>query len=446
MAQAGSSRSKLGAASSDVKPRCLTVLFSGDAKLREKSIPIGGTLRIGRSRGDDVDLPIEDKLLSRLHATVARIGESNLYELTDHQSRNGSFVDGTRVQRAQLTDGSIVRLGVNVFELTAEARDEGDGARSGEERDALLGKSAAFCEARSELCRAAESDAPVIISGEAGTGKSMAAAWLHRESGRSGPLLSIGCGASSPRLAEVDLVGGAPPDAAGEAADGYLKSCEGGTLVLDEVDLIDPAVQAMLLGILREGRYTPLGKDESVPLRARIVACTSANLEAAVEAGVMLRELFEALAAFHIELPSLRERRSDIPLLCQHFLRLEEPARTFDWSATFLEKLLLYDWPLNIRELRTLMRRLAMVEEDISTLRSAHLPKEIRSLNRMPTEDQLRASAIQIHVVPSREELEQMLQRFGGDVQRLAEFYAKDRRHIYRWLTRHDLSATDYRE
>ncbi len=91
------------------------------------------------------------------------------------------------------------------------------------------------------------------------------------------------------------------------------------------------------------------------------------------------------------------------------------------------------------------MRRLTMVEEDITTLRSAHLPKEIRNLIRMPSEDQLRASAMQIHVVPSRSELEQMLERFRGDVQRVAEHYAKDRRHIYRWLTRHDLSASDFR-
>jgi DNA-binding NtrC family response regulator len=444
MAEAGASRSKLGAASGDVKPRCLYVLYTGDAKLRDRSIPIGAKLRIGRSRGDDVDLAIDDKLLSRVHATIARLGDSNLYELSDHQSRNGSFVDGTRVQRAQLSDGSIVRLGVNVFELTAESAADAAPHPAGDDRDALLGRCAAFGEVRSELARASRGDAPVIISGEAGSGKSMAAAWLHRESGRTGPLLTVGCGASAPRLSEIDLVGGT--DVSSDSAEGYLKSCDGGTLVLDEVDVLDSGAQATLLRILRERSFTPVGKDEPVALGARIIACTSANLEAAVEAGVMLRELYEALSAFHIELPSLRERRSDIPILCQHFLRLEEPTRAFDWSATFLEKLLLYDWPLNIRELRTLMRRLAMVEEDITTLRSAHLPKEIRSLNRMLTEDQLRASAIQIHLVPSREELEQMLQRFGGDVQRLAEHYAKDRRHIYRWLTRHDLSATDYRE
>jgi transcriptional regulator with PAS, ATPase and Fis domain len=108
--------------------------------------------------------------------------------------------------------------------------------------------------------------------------------------------------------------------------------------------------------------------------------------------------------------------------------------------------LLLYDWPLNVRELRSVARRLTMVEGDITMLRSAHLPKEIRRRVHMPTEDALRASAIQVHVAPSRHELQQMLEEYGGDVQKVAEHYAKDRRHVYRWLTRHDLSASDYRK
>jgi DNA-binding NtrC family response regulator len=433
-------------ASKDVKPRCLTVLYSGDPTMRGRVIPLGDHLVIGRNASEGIDLAVDDKLLSRKHATIKRLGTSQIYEIVDHDSRNGSFVDGVRREKSHLKSGSILRLGVTVFELTCDDEGRQQAPAIGTDRDAFIGQSVAFRDAFDRLQRAAKGDEPVVFSGEAGTGKTMAAAYLHRESGRDGPLLVIGCGAAGPRLATVDLVGGEDPDDPTSHIDGYLASCENGTLLFDEIDLLDPDLQKALLEILRTGKYSELGEDEEKPVNVRILGSTAANLAAAVDAGAFDRDLYEVLAAHHIEMPSLRDRRSDIPLLAQHFLKLEEPNRKFDWSATFLEKLLLYDWPVNVRELRTIMRRLTMVEEDIRTLRSAHLPKEIRSLTRMPSEDQLRASAIQIHAVPSRGELEKMLVRFRGDVQRLAEHYAKDRRHVYKWLNRHDLSAGDFRK
>lgn len=439
------SSEKVDSAPGDVEPRCLTVLYSGDPKLRDRVLPLGEQLVIGRNADGGVGLAIEDKLLSRKHATITRVGSSRMYELVDHDSRNGSFVDGVRRDRCHLSDGSILRLGVSVFELTADDADaEPPPASVGADRDALIGRSVGFRAAHAELLRAAKSDAPAVLCGEAGTGKSMAAAFLHRQSGREGPLLMVGCGGSGPRLAAIDLVGGREPEG-GAHVEGYFASGRGGTLLFDEVDLLELELQETLLGVLTSGKYRELGSDEERDLTVRIVASTGANLEAAVDAGAFNRDLYERLAQFRVALPSLCERRSDIPLLAQHFLKLEEPAREFDWSATFLEKLLLYGWPMNVRELRTIMRRLTMVEEDTKTLRSAHLPKEIRNQILMPSEDQLRASAIQIHAVPSRAELVQMLERFNGDVQRIAEHYAKDRRHVYRWLTRHDLSAHDFR-
>lgn len=446
MASADASSGKIDSASGDVKPRCLTVLYSGDPKLRDCVISLGEELVIGRHAEGGVGLAIEDKLLSRKHATITRIGTSRMYEIVDHDSRNGSFIDGVRRDKCHLSDGSILRLGVSVFELTADDADaEPPPPNVGADRDALIGRSVGFQAAHAELLRAAKSDAPVVVSGEVGTGKSMAAAFLHRASGREGPLLMVACGGGGPRLSEIDLVGGQDPDEGGSHIDGYFASGKGGTLLFDEIDLLDPELQRKLLEMLTTGKYKELGSDDERDLTVRIVGSTGANLEAAVDAGAFDRELYEHLAQFRVELPSLRERRSDIPMLAQHFLKLEEPSRDFDWSATFLEKLLLYGWPMNVRELRTIMRRLTMVEEDTRMLRSAHLPKEIRNQICMPSEDQLRASAIQIHAVPSRGELVQMLQRFHGDVQRIAEHYAKDRRHVYRWLTRHDLSAHDFR-
>jgi DNA-binding NtrC family response regulator len=433
-----------GAKRSETKGRSLTVLYSADPRMRDRIIPIGDKLVVGRQAVEGVGLAVDDRLLSRTHASISPSGKSGLYELVDHQSRNGSFVEGARVQRAQIADGAIIRLGVTVFELTRDDPENAPAEANLGEREAFLGRSIAFRDARALLDAAASDDSPVVIVGEAGVGKSLAAAYVHRQSGRRGPFTVVSCGSGGTRLTERDLLGGVAAD--GRTIEGYCKAAEGGTLVLDEVDLLAPGLQRTLLGVLTEKKHTPVGGGEEQPFTARIIASTGANLEAAVQAGVFERALHAQLAGHLVEIPSLRTRRSDVPLLARHFLRIEEPQKSFEWSATFLEKLLLYDWPLNVRELRTVMRRLTMVEDGSTTLRSAHLPKEIRKRVTMPSEDALRASAITVHVAPSREELHRMLQRFDGDVERLAEHYAKDRRHIYRWLTRHDLSVSDYRK
>jgi DNA-binding NtrC family response regulator len=426
--------------------RSLTVVHSSDPRLMGRVYPIGDGLCIGRQAHEAVDIAIDDRLLSRKHATIAPVGTSSVHEIVDHESRNGSFVDGVRVQKSHLSEGTILRLGVTLLELTRDTETIEPAPQSGlgKSRDVFLGRSAAFRELLQRLTDAAGHDAPVVIVGEPGSGKTAAASYLHEAQQDDASLVTVSCG-SGPKLRLVDILGGVP-EGESEPIPGFLASAAGGSLVLDEVDLLDPPLQETLLELLRNKCFKPLGSDEEHAIQARIVATTCANLDAAVEAGVFMRELREALAGCCIDVPPLRSRRSDIPGMATHFLRLEEPGRRFDWSATFLEKLLLYDWPMNVRELRTVMRRLTMVEEDVSTLRSAHLPKDIRRRVRMPTEDQLRASAIQVHVVPSRNELHEMLERHAGDVQMVADHYAKDRRHVYKWLTRHDLSVKDYRK
>jgi DNA-binding NtrC family response regulator len=430
---------------SEARARSLTVLHSVDPDLDGRVLAIGKGICVGRVEQDGVDVAVADRLLSRKHATIKPLGTSEVYEIIDHESRNGSFVDGVRVQRSHLTEGTIVRLGINVFELTADPIDaaKAESTALGGDRDALVGRSVPFLKMRARLDDVASGDEPVVFVGEAGTGKSVAASYVHKMYACEGPLVAVSCG-SGPTLGEMDLFGGKRPD--GEMIDGYCATANNGCLLFEEVDLIDAELQPKLLEMLKTGKYTPVGTDEPRELNARVLASTGADLGAAVEAGAFEEDLFRALAKTEIQMPALRMRRSDIPSLAQHFLRIEEPKRTFDWSATFLEKLLLYDWPLNVRELRTVMRRLTMVEDEVTTLRSAHLPKEIRKRVRMPSEDALRASAIQVHVVPSRDELRKMLERHSGDVQRIAEHYAKDRRHVYRWLTRHDLSAGDFRK
>ncbi len=438
-----------GAKGSSAAPRSnnLAVLHTPDQELRDKVIPVGSGICVGRSAGTGVDVAINDRLLSRRHATIRPVGSSAICELVDHDSSNGSFVEGARVTRSHMACGTIIRLGVTLLELTSDGATELEREAVDDTRDPFIGRSGTFRAVLSQIGAIASGDKPVVFVGETGTGKKRAAKRLHEASNRDGGFVVVHCGSTHSQMTEAKLFGGVEPsDEMTTISEGFVPMAEGGSLLLHEVDLLTPKLQEVILHLLESGDYTQPGTGKTRHANVRIIASSGANLEAAVDAGAFSRELHHKLAACCIELPSLRSRRSDIPRLARHFLKVEAPTRQFDWSATCLEKLLLYDWPMNVRELQTVMRRLTLVEDDVTTLRSAHLPKEIRKRTRQQTEDELRASAITVHAVPSREELARLLDKFGGDVERIADYYAKDRRHIYRWLTRHDLSAADFRK
>ncbi len=425
----------------------LAVLHTPDQDLKGEVIPIGAGITIGRNAASGVDVEINDRLLSRRHATIRPVGTSAICELVDLESSNGSFVEGARVKRSHMAAGTIIRLGVTLFEMTSDSQVELAAEAVDDTKDPFIGRSGTFRAALDQVAAAAQGNDPVVFVGETGTGKKRAAKRLHELTGREGAFVVVHCGSPHSRLTEAKLFGGLEPKDAGDtASDGLIPMAEGGSLLLHEIDLLEPWLQQVVLDLLETGEYTQPGTEETRKIDVQFIASSGANLEAAVDAGAFSQELHEKLASRSIELPALRARRSDIPRLARHFLEVEAPNRTFDWSATCLEKLLLYDWPMNVRELQTVMRRLTLLEDEITTLRSAHLPKEIRKRARQQTEDALRASAITVHSVPSREELARLLDKFGGNVARLAEYYAKDRRHIYRWLSRHDLSVDAFRK
>ncbi|MEM1033887.1 MAG: sigma 54-interacting transcriptional regulator [Myxococcota bacterium] len=419
------------------RPWALVVVTSGDRAWRRRIVPLGDGFTVGRSPDAGAEIVIEDKLLSRRHATL-EMGPP--LRLTDHGSRNGSFVDGVRVEAATLHPGSVVRLGVSVAVVDRDERSHLPEVPVGK-RDRMVGQSRAFSALVAHLRAIAEAPSPVVVVGEAGSGKSLVATELHRRSGRPGPLAVVGCRAAGAPLTLRDLIG----EAGGPG--GYFAGTADGTLVFEEVDLLAPDLQERLADALETRSFRAGGADTTTPFSARVIVTTSANLETARKAGALSSRLYAQLGATQISIPPLRERRVDIPVLARHFLALEEPKRTLDWSPTFLEKLLVHGWPGNERALRALMRRLTMVEDEVTTLRSAHLPSELQAPDPGGSEDALRASAISVHhVAPSRDELRAVLSRCAGEVQRVADHFGKDRRHVYRWLLRHDLSAADFRE
>jgi transcriptional regulator with PAS, ATPase and Fis domain len=231
--------------------------------------------------------------------------------------------------------------------------------------------------------RVAATDATVLITGESGTGKELVARAIHNLSPRSAhPFVPVNCAALPEELLESELFGHVRGAFTGALASrvGMFQLADGGTLLLDEVAEMPPALQAKLLRVLQNREVRPVGADQALAVNVRVVASTNKDLEREVEKSTFREDLFYRLQVIPIHLPPLRARRSDIPLLVQHFLaknnrkysrnvRLAPEAMIYLWE---------YDWPGNVRELENLIERL-IVLSDSSLISSEDLPPYIRS-------------------------------------------------------------------
>jgi DNA-binding NtrC family response regulator len=209
----------------------------------------------------------------------------------------------------------------------------------------------------------ADTDAPVLITGESGVGKEVLARFIHACSGRQdGPFVKVNCAALPQDLLESELFGYERGAFSGALRDkpGKFELAHRGSILLDEIGEMSPHLQAKLLHVLQDGEYSRLGARRSLSADARVLATTNARLTEAVAAGRFREDLYFRLDVIRIEIPPLRERRQDIPLLCEHFLRLyadkyKSPVRQL--PADVLEAFMAHDWPGNVRELENAVRR-----------------------------------------------------------------------------------------
>ncbi len=251
------------------------------------------------------------------------------------------------------------------------------------QRGALLGNSEGMQRVRSMIEKVAETDATVLVRGESGTGKELVARELHeRNSARSaGNFVAVNCAALPSELIESELFGHEKGAFTGAAIrrQGKFEQANGGTLFLDEIGDMSSNVQAKLLRALEERRIERLGSNESIPVDVRIVSATHRPLEQEIEKGNFRADLFYRLRVVTIDIPPLRDRREDIPLLADQFTRTAAerysiPLRQIAQSA--LRRLVDYDWPGNVRELKNTIDRAAIMAEG-EELRSEDLPEEI---------------------------------------------------------------------
>lgn len=235
---------------------------------------------------------------------------------------------------------------------------------------ALIGKSPPMRKLYQQLTRIAATDAAVLVSGESGTGKELVARTIHDLSPRrEEAFLALNCPAISPTLIESELFGhekGAFTSAIERRA-GCFEQADGGTLFLDEITEMAPEVQPKFLRVLEEGQVRRIGGTANIPVSVRIVAATNRLPVNAVKEGKLREDLFYRLNVFHLELPPLRERSADIPLLARYFLEsfAEKYQRPLlPWDSDFSAALESYSWPGNVRELRNSMERLAVMAAD----------------------------------------------------------------------------------
>jgi DNA-binding NtrC family response regulator len=313
------------------------------------------------------------------------------------------------------------------------------------ERAGLLGRAPVMIDLYKEIARVAPSRSTVLVVGESGTGKELVARSIHKHGTRAArAFIPVNCGAFTETLLESELFGYVRGAFTGAASDrkGLWEEAEGGTLFLDEVGETSPAMQVKLLRALQEGEIRRVGSARSNIVDARVVAATNRDLEREVKAGRFREDLFYRLSVVCLRVPPLRERRSDIPLLAERFLRTssENAGRgRLRLSEPALNRLVAYDWPGNVRELESAVEHAALHARG-AEVAPEDLPPKLQSAEVRQAASRSPLAAL-YEDLPSLDELERrylqhVLEATGGNRTRTAEILRIDRRTLYRMAER----------
>jgi DNA-binding NtrC family response regulator len=266
-----------------------------------------------------------------------------------------------------------------------------DAARSAFGPATIVGASSAAARVRSQVAEAARSAQPVLILGEPGTGKEHVARSLHFASDLGGPFLPVGCAGLSAENLESELFGHVRGAFEGVLNDrpGLFQQGAHGTIFLEDVDQLPLHLQEKVLRALREGKVTRAGSERAEPTEVRVVASSSVDLAAKVRDGMFLADLHQELSRLVIPIPALRERREDVPLLIKHFLvRFGAGLPAMEVSDSALWTMENHEWPSNVRELETCVRRACMHAASSQTIEIEHLPAALVELaERLPSRD-----------------------------------------------------------
>ncbi len=393
---------------------------------------------------------VPDPMMSSDHGRLIAAGDHWL--LDDPRSKNGAVVGGRPCRAAPVRPGDLFELGHTLFLLDDEEAiggpplDLGSDALRAPEPE-LVTFMPGLQRELAVLERVATTTVPVLIHGESGTGKEVWARALHRLSRRTGPLVAVHCGGLAPELIEAELFGHRKGAFSGALADrpGYLRSADGGTLLLDEIGDLPAAGQVVLLRALQEREVVPVGDSRPIAIDLRVIAASHRDLAALVAAGGFRQDLYARLLGVTITLPPLRERRGDLGLLIARLLARVDGGAAARFTPAAACALLEHDWPLNVRELeRTLAAAVARAAGAV--IDTGDLSDAVRAAGAPVAAAPAIAAAAGADDDPAeRARLVAALERHGGNVASVARELGKHREQVHRWLRRLAIDPASFR-
>ena len=422
-------------------------------------------LIIGRDASNPVCVP--EQAVSRQHARISYRGTR--WILTDLGSRNGTMVDGAFVNgEIELEHLHEIRVGDAIFKFVESGSERYvpyrlDGVTAGGRRARIIRELVGGCQMdmiATDLERIASTELSCVVLGETGTGKEVAARELHRASGRRGSFQAINCAAIPHNLLESELFGYRRGAFSGADRDkpGLVKLADGGTLFLDEIGDMPLEAQAKLLRVLQAREVFPLGGTTPEKVDIRVVCATHRDLYAYVRDGKFRGDLFARLNEHAVRLPPLRERKEDVYRLVKSFAAsFGSPDLAFTFSA--LVALFHYNWPFNVRELESCIKR-AIALAGAGSVDAGQLPDGIAeymkgygerrrvgaSMSIVPPEtSQPPHPAMRRGGAPTEVEMREMLKRHQGNVAAVGRELGKERMQIHRWLKKYNINLDDYR-
>jgi len=422
----------------EVRGGKLTVAKGAGSK---KELDVGtDTVVVGRNEA--CDLVLDDRKVSAVH--VELVATEKGVRVRDLGSRNGTHIGDTRIAEVYLLKHTFVSLGDSMVEFTPSGPSEVDVPDLGG-FGPLVGQSPGMRAVFERLKKAAPTDLTVLIGGETGSGKELVAQAIHEASNRSHkPFIVVDCGAIPATLAESALFGherGSFTGAVDKRVSPFVEA-DGGTIFLDELGELPLDVQPKLLRALAEGRIKSVGSNNYRPVNVRVIAATRRDLVREVNAGTFRSDLYFRVAQLKVELPALRQRLEDIPVLVRKMIEdlgdADSYARITNDS---LERLMRHDWPGNVRELRNVVAvALAFSKEGPIDL-AAHLaPLTTSAAESAPTRGRTFQDAkreVLAHF--EREYFTALYAECSGNVSEIGRRAAMERAHVRGYLRRHGI-------
>ncbi|MGE0867896.1 MAG: sigma 54-interacting transcriptional regulator [Kofleriaceae bacterium] len=382
-----------------------------------------------------------DPTMSRFHCELASSPKGIL--VRDLESRNGTFVGDVRIETAYIRAGQILTLGNTQVVLEKTKKEIKVALEKRERFGAMVGRSHPMRALFATLKAAAASQATVLLQGETGSGKDLAAESVHLESDRrDGPFVVIDCGALAAGVLESELFGhekGAFTGAVSQRL-GAFEAARGGTLLLDEIGELPLDLQPKLLRVIETRKVQRLGSTAEIPLDVRLIAASNRNLRTEVNAKRFRSDLYFRLAVLETTIPPLRARLDDLPLLIEEILATaaakDHPTAELFRRAPFQARLRTHSWPGNVRELRNYLERCLALQQP-APLQSPPEQDDDLPIDLGRPLAQGRQAAIDRY---ERRHLKALLRSCGGNVSKAARQAGLHRGYFYRLLARHGLA------